>query len=205
MHRKSNPLTSSDRKTMDVDDRQLILRAQQGDVMAFEQLVFRHDRKVLSLAAQYVTSAEDAKDIYQEVFLRVFRGLKRFQFRSEFSTWLHRVTVNVCLTHRSRQKHRAHYVPLHDDPDGEDPHGAFQVQAEDPLADQQAREKEVSLHVQSAMERLSPKQRMVFTLRHFEGHKLKEIAGMMGCTEGTVKRYLFSATRKMRNELKGIL
>jgi RNA polymerase sigma-70 factor, ECF subfamily len=190
---------------MEVDDRQLILRAQQGDAMAFEQLVFRHDRKVLSLAAQYVTSAEDAKDIYQEVFLRVFRGLKKFQFRSEFSTWLHRVTVNVCLTHRSRQKHRTHFVPLHNDPDNEDPHGALQPQAEETPADQQAHDAEISSLVQSAMEKLSPKQRMVFTLRHYEGHKLKEIAGMMNCTEGTVKRYLFSATRKMRNELKGIL
>ncbi|RPH31239.1 RNA polymerase sigma factor [bacterium] len=190
---------------MEVDDRQLILRAQQGDVLAFEQLVFRHDRKVLSLAAQYVSSADDAKDIYQEVFIRVYRGLKKFQFRSEFSTWLHRVTVNVCLTHRSRQKQRAHYVSLHEDPDSEDPHGVLQLQAENSLTDQQAQDSEISAHVQSALDRLSPKQRMVFTLRHFEGHKLKEIAGMMDCTEGTVKRYLFSATRKMRNELRGIL
>ncbi len=190
---------------MEVDDTQLILRAQQGDVMAFEQLVFRHDRKVLSLAAQYVTSADDAKDIYQEVFIRVYRGLKKFRFKSEFSTWLHRVTVNVCLTHRSRQKHRAHDVSLHESSDSEDPHGVLQLQAEDGATDQQARDAEISAHVQSALETLSPKQRMVFTLRHIEGQKLKEIAEMMNCAEGTVKRYLFSATRKMRNELRGIL
>ncbi len=190
---------------MEVDDNQLILRAQQGDVMAFEQLVFRHDRKVLSLAAQYVTSADDAKDIYQEVFIRVYRGLKKFQFRSEFSTWLHRVTVNVCLTHRSRQKHRQHYVSLHEDPDGEDPHGVLQLQAEDSIADQQAHNAEISARVESALDMLSPQHRMVFTLRHFEGQKLKEIAAAMNCTEGTIKRYLFTATRKMRNELRGIL
>jgi RNA polymerase sigma-70 factor (ECF subfamily) len=190
---------------MEVDDRELILRAQQGDAMAFEQLVFRHDRKVLSLAAQYVTNADDAKDIYQEVFIRVFRGLKRFQFRSEFSTWLHRVTVNVCITHRSRQKHKARYVPIHDDQDSEDPHGVLQLQAEDNLADQQARDTEISSRIESALDRLSPKQRMVFTLRHVEGQKLKEIAEVMNCKEGTVKRYLFSATRKMRNELRGIV
>jgi RNA polymerase sigma-70 factor, ECF subfamily len=190
---------------MEVDDRQLILRAQQGDVMAFEQLVFRHDRKVLSLAAQYVTSADDAKDIYQEVFIRVFRGLKKFRFKSEFSTWLHRVTVNVCLTHRSRQKHKDHYVSLHEDPEGEDPHGVFQIQSDDSPTDQQVQDSEISARVQSALDRLSPKQRMVFTLRHYEGQKLREIAGLMNCTEGTVKRYLFSATRKMRNELRGII
>lgn len=190
---------------MEVDDNQLILRAQQGDVMAFEQLVFRHDRKVLSLAAQYVTSAEDAKDIYQEVFIRVFRGLKKFQFRSEFATWLHRITVNVCLTHRSRQKHKERHVSLHEDADGDDPHGVLQLQSEDSPADQQVQDSEISDRVQLALDTLSPKQRMVFTLRHYEGQKLKEIAEMMNCTEGTVKRYLFSATRKMRNELRGIL
>lgn len=190
---------------MDAEDNHLILRAQQGDVLAFEQLVFRHDRKVLSIAAQYVTSADDAKDIYQEVFLRVYQGLKKFQFRSEFSTWLHRITVNVCLTHRSRQRARGHYVPLHDDPDGEDAHGVESLQAEDGETDRHARDAEISAHVESALDTLSPRQRMVFTLRHFEGQKLKEIAEMMHCTEGTVKRYLFSATRKMRKELRGIL
>ncbi len=190
---------------MEVDDNQLILRAQQGDVMAFEQLVFRHDRKVLSLAAQYVTSAEDAKDIYQEVFIRVYRGLRKFQFRSEFATWLHRITVNVCLTHRSRQKHKEHHVSLHEDPDGDDPHGVLQLPADDSAADQQAEASEISARIQSALDTLSPKQRMVFTLRHYDGQKLKEIAEAMNSTEGTVKRYLFTATRKMRNELRGIL
>lgn len=190
---------------MEVDDNQLIARAQQGDSMAFEQLVFRHDRKVLSLAAQYVSSAEDAKDIYQEVFIRVYRGLKKFQFRSEFATWLHRITVNVCLTHRSRQKHKERQVSLPEDADSDDPHGAFQLQSEDSAADQQAQDSEISDRVQLALDTLSPKQRMVFTLRHYEGLKMKEIAETMSCTEGTVKRYLFSATRKMRNELRGIL
>jgi RNA polymerase sigma-70 factor, ECF subfamily len=190
---------------MEAEDTQLIVRAQQGDVLAFEQLVFRHDRKVLSIAAQYVTSADDAKDIYQEVFLRVYRGLKKFQFRSEFSTWLHRVTVNVCLTHRARQKHRSHFVSLHGDSDDEDSHGGAQLQAEDDVTYRHTRDTEISEHVQNALDTLSPRQRMVFTLRHFEGQKLKEIAGLMNCTEGTVKRYLFSATRKMRKELREIL
>ena len=88
-------------RKMDVDINSPSRKAQQGDILAFEQLVYRHDKKVLSIAARYVTSADDAKDIYQEVFLRVYRGLKKFRFKSEFSTWVHRITVNVCLTHRS--------------------------------------------------------------------------------------------------------
>jgi RNA polymerase sigma-70 factor (ECF subfamily) len=60
------------------------------------------------------------------------------------------------------------------------------------------------MHVQDALERLSPKQKMVFTLRHYQGYKLKEIADMMECTEGTVKKYLFTATQRMRDQLKEV-
>ncbi len=69
------------------DDAELIRRAQQGALDAFEQLVFRHDKKVLGIAARFVTSSEDAKDIYQEVFYRAYKGLKNFRFQSEFATW----------------------------------------------------------------------------------------------------------------------
>jgi RNA polymerase sigma factor (sigma-70 family) len=86
----------------------LIQRAKRGDMGAFEQLVYRYDKQVLSIAARYVQSSEDAKDIYQEVFMRVHRSLSRFQLRSRFSTWLFRITTNVCLSHRSRRKRHMH-------------------------------------------------------------------------------------------------
>ncbi len=187
-----------------MEDADLVRKAQQGDIVAFEQLVFRHDRKVLSIAARYVTSADDAKDIYQEVFIRVYRGLKRFTFRSEFSTWVHRITVNVCLTHRSRRR-RTEQTVLFDDRNEDDgePHGEFRDPAAGP--DRQAVDADVSSRIERALGRLSPKQRMVFTLRHIEGYRLGEIALMMNCMEGTVKRYLFTATRRMRDQLKDAL
>ena len=191
---------------MTLSDNELIYRAQKGDMAAFEQLVFRHDQKVLTLAARYVTSTDDAKDVYQEVFLKVYRGLRRFQFKSEFSTWLHRIAVNVCLTHRSRSRQSTH-VRLNETVEGQidEHHPGMTLHASDERPDQHAMNSETAGQLQEALTLLSPKQRMVFTLKHYQGYRLKEIAAMMECTEGTVKRYLFDATARMREQLKDVI
>ncbi len=190
---------------MTPSDNELIQAAQRGDMVAFEQLVFRHDKQVLSIAARYVTSAEDAKDIYQEVFIRVYRGLRKFRYRSEFATWLHRITTNVCLTHRTKQKKNIH-VLLNDEytEDNAQTNPSHHATTNEALPDEQAMASEISAHVQAALESLPPKQKLVFTLRHYQGYKLNEIASMMNCTVGTVKRYLFMATRQMRQLLKEV-
>ena len=90
------------------NDTELIMLAQRGNMDAFEQLVQRYDKRVLTIAAGYVNCSDDAKDIYQEVFLRVYRGLSKFQYKSEFSTWLFRITTNVCLSHRARRRRNPH-------------------------------------------------------------------------------------------------
>lgn len=189
--------------TMVSNDTELILKAQQGDMLAFEQLVYRYDRRVLSIAATYVNSAEDAKDIYQEVFLRVYRGLGKFELRSEFSTWLYRITTNVCLSHRSRRKRHAHSSLDSASEGEEESHGALPF-ASGVSSDQRAIETELSGHIEEALRTLAPREKLVFTLRHFEGYKLREIAGMLECSEGAVKKYLFTATRKMRKKLKAV-
>ncbi len=197
----SNNSTGVPDSMVDLD---LIQRARGGDMIAFEQLVFRYDKQVLTIAARYVQSAEDAKDIYQEVFLRVYRALPRFQLRSQFSTWLFRITTNVCLSHRSRRKRHVH-TSLSQESDEEHGGSLADALADSGGADLHAERKDIELHVSQAMESLSPKQRMVFTLKYFDDYKIREIAGMMGLAEGTVKRYLFSATKKVRNELRGLL
>jgi RNA polymerase sigma-70 factor, ECF subfamily len=197
-------LNNSSNATGTMLDLDLIQRAKLGDMGAFEQLVFRYDKQVLTIAARYVQSSEDAKDIYQEVFIRVFRALPRFQMRSQFSTWLFRITTNVCLSHRTKRKRHFH-SSLNQDSDDE--HGS-------PLADSipdggahvdQAESTDTALHVSNAVEALSPKQKIVFTMKYYDGYKIREIAEMTGLNEGTIKRYLFSATRKVRNSLKDLL
>ncbi|MBI4428617.1 MAG: RNA polymerase sigma factor [Ignavibacteriales bacterium] len=187
-------------------DEDLILKAKHGNMTAFEQLVQRYDKRVLTIAASYVQSSDDAKDIYQEVFIRVYRGLGKFEHRSEFSTWLYRITTNVCLSHRLRHKRHPHssFNQEHEEDDGVTHAKSDSLQGEG-STDQRAMSSEISDHVSVAMESLSPQQRLVFSLRHYEGYKLKEIATMMKCSEGTVKKYLFTATHRMRKKLKNLL
>ncbi len=186
---------------MPATDVELIHRARGGDFGAFEELIHRHDRQVLALASHYVTSSEDAKDIYQEVFIRVFRALPRFQFRSEFATWLFRITTNVCITFlRAQKRHRT--ISLEERADGEPGQGT--IPDSEAIPDEQMEQTQIAQYVEAALGNLPPQQRVVFTLRHYEGYRLHEIADMMDCSEGTVKRYLYLATRKMRNQLRNV-
>ncbi len=191
---------------MTTEENNLILAAQKGDTAAFEELIYKYDRNVLGIAYSYISNNEDAKDIYQEVFLRVFKGIKKFEFRSEFSTWLYRITTNVCLTYRSQKKRYA-IASLNEEINSED--GETQTLA-DTIADSsntdsRAISSEVSSHIEKGLEKLSPQQKLVFTLKHYKGYKIKEIASMMNCTEGTIKNYLFTGTQRMREHLQDFL
>ncbi len=189
---------------MNNTDYQLILSAQKGDKQAFEELVFKYDRHVLGIARSYKNSEDDAKDIYQEVFMRVYRGLDSFQFKSEFSTWLFRITTNVCLTHKSRKRD---HESIDKEIMSEEENGKTlaEIISGDDDVERTTVNKDLLGHVRSAMDQLPNKQKMVFTLKYLEEYKIREIADMMQCTEGAVKSYLFAATHKMREKLKNIV
>ena len=189
---------------MSLTDYQLIINAQKGDMSSFEELVYRYDHHVLNIAKSFRNSDEDAKDIYQEVFMRVFRGLKNFQFKSEYTTWLYRITTNVCLTFQARKK-------KHDSLDQEISIGDDNTTTlAENISDYSSTyemiiNNDTKKYIQLALDELPPKQKMVFTLKYYEELKIKEIAEMMQCSEGAVKRYLFVATHKMRDKLKTVL
>jgi len=188
---------------MAASDTELILQTQRGNMDAFEQLVQRYDKRVLTIAAGYVNSSDDAKDIYQEVFLRVYKGLPKFQYKSEFSTWLFRITTNVCLSHRMRGRRHSHTSLDQRVNDGDGQSQALKdTLSDNTTSDQQIHNAEIILRVEQALKTLSPRQKMVFSLKHYEGYKLREIAEMMKCSEGTVKKYLFEATARLRMQLK---
>ncbi len=183
-------------------DETLILEAQGGDMGAFEELVHRYDSKVLAMAVNFVGDADDAKDVYQEVFIRVYRALPRFQGKSSFSTWIYRIAINVCKTHLAKRARRRQ-VSIDEPIEGEEGGVALsEFLADSNTAEKRLLNSERGEHLLAAVRLLSPKQRLVFTLRHYHGFKLREIASMMKCAEGTVKRHLFSATQRMRSELK---
>lgn len=187
---------------MTKQETELIIRARNGNNSAFEELIYRYDKKVLALALKYVKNEDDAMDIYQEVFIRVFRGLNKFQFKSEFSTWLYRIVTNVCLTHKTRSNRRE-FVSIHPDSneENENMNIGYELADNEPVPDRALTSTEISIHINDALETLSPRQKMIFILKHYEGYKLKEIAEMLHCGEGTIKKYLFDAVRKMRSQL----
>ena len=185
---------------MALSDTDLIHKAQKGDESAFNELVCRYDRNVLSIALKYVNDHDDAKDIYQEVFLRVFRGLKKFQFKSEFSTWLYRITTNVCLTFVKSGK-RQTMLRIDNDMDADSIDDITGADDKKNSPDGLLERNEIKNNVIEALEKLSPKQKMIFILKHFEGYKIREIAPMLDCSEGAVKKYLFEANHKLRSQL----
>jgi RNA polymerase sigma-70 factor, ECF subfamily len=181
-------------------DTELINKAKSGDVNAFEELVYRYDRLVLSLAVKYVRDNDTAKDIYQEVFIKAFKGIKNFKFQSEFSTWLFRITTNVCLTHNYKIKKQQYMAVSIDDAEesGKNIQNNYGENSPETYTDSI----ELTSSISNALEYLSPQQKMIFVLKHYEGYKLREISVMMDLKEGTVKKYLFEAVRKLREKLK---
>ncbi len=193
------------------DDRALIAEAQAGNRAAFEELVRRYDREVLRLALNLMRRPEDARDVYQEAFLKVYRNIHRFRFECSFYTWLYRIVTNVCLDHlRRRQARPEDQAP---ELNSERPEEAglsnfFERQREDrPTLDPERRlmGKEIEARIAVALKRLSPRERMVFEMKHYHGLKLRAIGEVLGTTEETVKNSLFRATRKLRHQLEGLL
>ena len=187
---------------MALSDNELIVSAQSGDISAFEQLVYRYDSMVLRIALSYTGDNDAAKDIYQEVFIKVFRGIKNFQFRSEFSTWLFRITSNVCITYKKNDRKNISLSTFQNDDDNE-PINHIQDD-ENNSPENQMINQDVKEKVNNALNYLSPNQKMSFLLKHYEGYKIKEIAEIMNCKEGTIKKYLFEAVRKLRLQLADI-
>jgi len=177
---------------------ELIRAAQRGDSAAFEQIVRSYDQSVLRMALNLLHSEEDARDVYQEVFLRVYRNLPKFRFDCAFSTWLYRIVANLCLDQiRKRKVRREEPAPA--GPDGEVDRLQF-VPEKRADVDPQRRlmSAEVNARVQDNLEKLTPRERLVFEMRHFQGMRLKTIGDSLGVTEEAAKNCLFRATQKMR-------
>jgi RNA polymerase sigma-70 factor (ECF subfamily) len=193
----------------ELDERSLVAEAQAGNRAAFEELVHRYDRDVLRLALNLMKRPEDARDVYQEAFLKVYRNLHRFRFECSFYTWLYRIVTNVCLDHLRRRQAR----PEDQAPDsnlGNQEDGVadfFERQREQrPTLDPERHlmGKEIQERIAAAMELLSPRERVVFEMKHYQGLKLRAIGEALGTTEETVKNSLFRATRKLRSQLGGL-
>jgi RNA polymerase sigma-70 factor (ECF subfamily) len=181
------------------DEATLIRAAQRGDEEAFERLVRAYDQHVLRLACNMLRSPEEARDIYQEAFLRVHKKLHTFRFDCSFHTWLYRIVSNLCLDHLRKRKVRREEALVFQTPDG--PKDVLASVAE-PSADGDPQRKLFSEQLRARIEQLlgelTPRERAVFEMRHNHGMRLRAIGEVLGTTEEAAKNCLFRATQKMR-------
>ncbi len=184
------------------DEASLIRAAQRGEQAAFERLVYSYDQQVLRLAYNLLKSHEDARDIYQEAFLRVHKNLGNFRFDCSFHTWLYRIVTNLCLDllrKRRVRKEEAVHVETED--------GTMDRLATvaEPAAESDPQRKLLSTEVRDRINRvlgeLTPRERAVFEMRHHQGMRLRAIGEVLGTSEEAAKNCLFRATQKMRAAL----
>jgi RNA polymerase sigma-70 factor (ECF subfamily) len=185
-----------------MDESALIRAAQSGDSRAFEELVRMYDQSVLRLALNLLRSPEDANDIYQEAFLRVFKNLHTFRFDCSFHTWLYRIVTNLCLDVLRKRKVRKEEGTVVETREGIlDRMDTIEEERADGNPQRRLLSRELQVQIRNVLANLTPRERMVFEMRHYQGMRLRAIGDVLGTSEEAAKNCLFRATQKMRTAL----
>ncbi len=180
---------------MENKERVLIQRCQQGDRIAYEHIFLKHKDTVYNVAYGMLSNVEDARDMTQEVFIRVFEKISQFRFKSSFSTWLYRIVVNMCLNEfRKRQRHDLKVTEFKDYYERMRP--SINT-PEDVLL-----KKERQRQVQQALSTLKDAHRTILVLREIEGFSYEELANVLQCSIGRVKSRLHEARMELRRRYK---
>jgi RNA polymerase sigma-70 factor (ECF subfamily) len=182
---------------MTATDEELVARSVGGDAESFNQLILRWERPIYALAYRTLGRDEDARDICQETFLRAYRALPKFRGQAKFSSWLYRIALNLCRDLLRRQR-RTPIVQAPDDMDLFDL--ASTTGPSESIEDLVAR-KDLTAHVERAMERLPEEQRTAIVLKEYHGLTFQEIADLVGCPLSTVKTRLYQGLAVLRREL----
>jgi len=177
----------------------LIRRAAEGDRAAFSSLVETHRRRVYFLARDLCGNCEDAEDLAQEVFVKLYRSLHSFRGAARLSTWLHRITLNTYIDQRRSRawKEKLQTVDLEEHTPASTHTNPGVASAPETFTLNQ----QVLGHVDTALDVLSPRERAAFVLRHFRDTPISEIASSMQIRQGTVKSLLFRGVRKLQGSL----
>jgi RNA polymerase sigma-70 factor (ECF subfamily) len=186
-----------------IDDTMLIREAQRGNRAAFEELVRHYDQAVLRLALHLTGTEQDAQDVYQDAFLKAYKNIGSFRFECSFYTWIYRIVTNLCLDQLRRKKTRREDTAIMVDRSGEEIDVLAAVSDTRSFSNP-AREldrKVLGERIQAALGKLTPRERMVFELKHYQGLRLRTIGEMLHTTEETAKNTLFRATKKLRAQL----
>jgi RNA polymerase sigma-70 factor, ECF subfamily len=181
------------------DEQQLLSRVREQDPTAFQLLVDRYKKQIYYLGLDLTGNHHDAEDLAQDVFLKAFQSIHNFRGDSRISSWLHRIAVNTHID--SRRKKSTNMTTSYDDP--EDDPGRFAAPVDSPAHNphRNVEANRVQQDIEFALQALTPRERMVFVLRHYQDLALKEIAEAMDVSEGTVKSFLFRAIKKLQKSL----
>jgi len=188
-----------------VADSELISRIKEGNRTAFDILVNQYREKAFALAFSIVGNIEDAKDIAQEAFVRVYNGIAQFREEASFSTWFYRILINLSKDYLRKNRHpkyslsKARII--------EDEEKEIFVEIEDLKYSPKSLvlNKELNQMIDLAISKLPRKQRLAFILKHLQRLKTDEIARILNCTQATVKVQLFKAVRNLRRQLEPYL
>jgi RNA polymerase sigma-70 factor, ECF subfamily len=169
----------------------LIENVQRGEVAAFQELVEKYKQKVFYMALDMTGNHHDAEDLSQEVFMKVFTAIKDFRGEAKLSSWLYRIAMNTCID-KTRRKH----LKLVDIDDR-----VYEQATPGKNPEQLLQDRATQDQIEQALQKLPPRQRSIFVMRHYNELMLKEIAEALGISEGTVKAQLFRAIQRLQKEL----
>jgi len=180
-------------------ERRLIKKCVQGNVEAFEELIAKYEKTAYNIALRMLRNQEDASDISQEAFIKVFKSIKTFNFESSFSTWLYRIVTNTCLDFLRKKNNNVYSLdnPIHTE------EGEIHRDIPDIMnAPEEVFEKQLTKElVHRSINKLDDNHKTVIILRDIEGFSYEEISQILDCSLGTVK----SRINRARNNLKDII
>lgn len=189
------------------EDSELVKAFQAGDKAAFDTLVLRHKDKLYNLCYWFLGDGQEANDSAQEVFIKVFRSLRKFRFESAFSTWLYRIAANTCKNRLKSSEFRQKTKRVRVDNPGKIEDGQYAEEIQDktssPMIELEKKERMMLIH--KAIASLPTDQSTVVVLRDIEGLSYEEVANITGINSGTVKSRLSRARQQLRKKLRGTL
>ena len=189
------------------EDGEAVSRCKQGDLDAYEELVEKYQKKMLNIAYRMVESYEDACEIVQDAFVSAHKGMRGFEGKSRFSTWLYTIVVNLSRNRLKQLRIRSHHEVLSMDAPVLTDEGSLslEVASDDPPIDERLEQKELQRKVQDCVRALDEEYREVVVLRDINGFSYSEIQNMLKIPEGTVKSRLSRAREALKDCLKKVL
>lgn len=183
-------------------ENRMVKKAINGDCDAFEQIVLTYEKKVYNIAYQMFNNEQDAYDVSQEIFIKLYKNISSFKFDSSFSTWLHRLAVNTCIdAYRKRKRQLSSQAYSIDEPVENDDSSHMERQFEDTSPGPEAIyiQNETVQEVQNAIQMLKEEFKSIIIMRDLQGHSYEELSEIFNCSLGTVKSRLARARTSLKN------